>query len=290
MIVAKLPANEPFRIQALNSLAILDTPAEDVFDNLTLMIAKHLNFPIVAVSLVDVNRQWFKSTVGLSVCETGRDIAFCAHAIEHNGILSVPDAKKDIRFADNPLVTNAPYIASYFGVPLRPDGDYVVGTLCVIDNVPRKLKKAEEEYLVKMALLIEHLLKLSKSINTTQLLQHQLIQEQTRTKNAITRQHIILENAKSGMLLFDQQGTIFEANQQILSWLGLTRNKVINTNIQLIYPHPLLDRQEVLEAYHGAGMQITLATPSDDNQHFMLSVTKFVLDDSIEFIACIDEI
>ena len=107
MIVAKLPANEPLRIQALNSLAILDTPAEDVFDNLTLMIAKHLNFPIVAVSLVDVNRQWFKSTVGLSVCETGRDIAFCAHAIEHNGILSVPDAKKDIRFADNPLVTNA---------------------------------------------------------------------------------------------------------------------------------------------------------------------------------------
>lgn len=290
MIVAKLPANEHARIQALNSLAILDTPAEDVFDNLTQMIAQHLGFPIVAVSLVDVNRQWFKSSLGLSVCETARDVSFCAHAIEKDGILAIPDAKKDLRFADNPLVNNAPYIGSYFGVPLRPAGDYVVGTLCVIDNVPRKLKKAEQEYLVNMAELVEHLLKLSKSVNTTQLLQHQLLQEQIRTKNAITRQQAILNNTSTGMLLFDQHGTIFETNQQVLNWLGLTPNKVINTNIQWIYPYPLLNKQDVLDDFLGKGKLIYLATSSKDKHPFMLSVTKLVLHDSIEFIACLNEI
>lgn len=290
MIVAQAPVDEASRIEALHSLAILDTSSEAVFDNITQLVAKHLNFPIVAISLVDINRQWFKSSVGLDVCETSRDIAFCAHAVEQDNILAIVNAKKDIRFADNPLVLNSPFIASYYGVPLRPSGNHVVGTLCVIDTVPRKLNHKEQDFLLMMALQIEHLFKLSKSINTTQLLNHQLLQEQIRTQNSMMRNHALMLKSKTGMLLFDQQGTIFDVNQQMLKWLGIDRNKVINTNIKWIYPFPVIDQQEVLAAYRGEGVSITLATPTNNKQPMMLSVTKLELTNSIEFIACFDDL
>ncbi len=134
---APLAANEPERLASLRYYRILDTTASDQFDNITQLVARQLNTEISLVSLVDECRQWFKSAYGTDASETPRDMAFCAHAIYHGKPLIVPDTTQDARFRGNPLVTGAPHIRFYAGMPLRaPDGQYL-GTLCAIDSKPR---------------------------------------------------------------------------------------------------------------------------------------------------------
>jgi len=131
------PANEAKRIEALRSLQVLDTPPEERFDRIT-KIAQHVfDVPIALVSLVDESRQWFKSKQGLEVCETGRDVSFCGHAILRDDALVVPDAFLDKRFADNPLVTGEPHVRFYAGHPLADAAGFKLGTLCIIDHRPR---------------------------------------------------------------------------------------------------------------------------------------------------------
>ncbi|WP_309643854.1 PAS domain S-box protein [Phenylobacterium sp.] len=128
---------EQGRIAALRDLKVLDTPPEAIFDSLTQLAAMTFEVPVALVSLVDTDRQWFKSCIGLDVSETGRDVAFCDHAIRQDETLVVLDASRDPRFCDNPLVTGAPAIRFYAGAPLiLPDG-HRLGTLCVIDFTPR---------------------------------------------------------------------------------------------------------------------------------------------------------
>ena len=139
MKTPEIPANEKERLETLRSINILDTEAEERFDRLTRMAMRAFNVPIALVSLVDENRQWFKSRVGLDACETGRDISFCGHAILGNEIFVIEDASADERFADNPLVTDAPHIRFYAGAPLRYLNGSKLGTLCIIDREPRTL-------------------------------------------------------------------------------------------------------------------------------------------------------
>ena len=134
---AAIPADEPERLAALRTLAVLDTPPEDRFDRLTRLAAIIFECPIALVSLVDSERQWFKSCVGLAANETPRDVSFCGHAIHRDEALVVRNALADPRFADNPLVTHAPAIRFYAGQPLRSPGGHRIGTLCVIDREPR---------------------------------------------------------------------------------------------------------------------------------------------------------
>ncbi len=138
------PENETERLKTLRSTDILDTDSEERFDRLTRMAKRVFGVSIALVSLVDENRQWFKSKVGLDACETGRDISFCGHAILGNDIFVIEDALEDERFADNPLVTGEPKIRFYAGAPLRYLDGNKLGTLCIIDQEPRVLD--EEDY------------------------------------------------------------------------------------------------------------------------------------------------
>ncbi len=148
---APVTPSETRRLDALHRLALLDTPDEPAFDDLTQLAATALHMPIALVSLIDGERQWFKSRVGLTVCQTAREWAFCAHAIESDDVLEVPDALADARFATNPLVTGAPYVRFYAGAPLTTIDGHRVGTLCVIDQVPRRLSQGQRDLLAGLA-------------------------------------------------------------------------------------------------------------------------------------------
>jgi GAF domain-containing protein len=143
MQAASLPANEAERLAALYALLILDTPPDQRFDKIVEFAASEFEVPIALLTLVDRERQWFKARVGLAVCETGRDISFCGHAILAQDIMVVPDALEDPRFADNPLVTGEPGIRFYAGAPLTLPSGAALGTLCLIDRRPRTLDAME---------------------------------------------------------------------------------------------------------------------------------------------------
>jgi GAF domain-containing protein len=146
--------NEKQRLKVLWQYDLLDTVPEEVFDDLTELAARICEAPIAMITLVDEKRQWFKSKVGVSVNETSRDISFCSRAIEQSELFIVPDASCDSRFAENPLVISDPKIRFYAGAPLiTPDG-YALGTLCVIDKVPRELGPEQKQALRVLARVV----------------------------------------------------------------------------------------------------------------------------------------
>jgi GAF domain-containing protein len=152
--IVPLPKNEKKRLEVLWHYEVLDSAPEEIFDDLTELAASICGAPIALISLVDENRQWFKSKVGISASETSRDVSFCAHAIVREGLFIVPDALKDKRFADNPLVTADPHIRFYAGAPLvSPDG-YALGTLCVLDKVPHTLREDQKRALRILSRLV----------------------------------------------------------------------------------------------------------------------------------------
>ena len=148
---APVPRNEKQRLKVLWQYEVLDTVPEAVFDDLTELAARICGAPIALISLVDEKRQWFKSRVGLTRSETARGISFCAHAILQPDLFVVPDATRDARFAGSPLVTADPKIRFYAGAPLvTPDG-HALGTLCVLDQVPRDLNADQRQALRVLA-------------------------------------------------------------------------------------------------------------------------------------------
>ncbi len=148
------PTNEEARVIALDKYAILDTDPEQFFDDLTLLAAYVCNTPIALISLVDEDRQWFKSRVGLDASETSRDIAFCSTAILQTDVFVIPDALADERFRDNPLVVSEPHIRFYAGAPLINEDGYALGTLCVVDRAPRELAPEQKEALKALSRLV----------------------------------------------------------------------------------------------------------------------------------------
>jgi GAF domain-containing protein len=138
MNIAPTPVDESERLAALRELLILDTPPEERFDRIVAFAAQEFDMPIAMVSLVDADRTWFKSRIGIDFCEAPRDVSFCGHAIVSNATLVIPDTLNDARFADNPNVIGQPHVRFYAGAGLRLPNNQTVGTLCLYDMVPRE--------------------------------------------------------------------------------------------------------------------------------------------------------
>jgi signal transduction histidine kinase len=207
MQAAPLPANEEERIQALYRLKILDTAAEPQFDDLTALAAALTSCPIALVSLIDVNRQWFKSKCGIDGSETDRSLAFCAHAILNREIMEIPDARKDPRFAQHPMVLGEPHVTFYAGMPLTSDRGFCYGTLCVVDTKPRELTDQQRDLLQKLGRqVLRHMEARAgqqQSINSSMLLAR------------------LLEFLPDGLITADIDGKLEHVNSIARQWHGV---------------------------------------------------------------------
>lgn len=207
MLAPLFPENEDSRIETLRSMNVLDSSAQEQFDRVTRIASQYFGVSIALVSLVDTNRQWFKSCVGLDARETGRDISFCGHAILDNKTFYIEDASKDSRFHDNPLVTGPPNIRFYAGRPIKAPNGHNLGTLCIIDDKPKKLsqkdftvlddlaKTIEEELANLQLATIDELTGLSSTRGFSQLATHCLSMAE-RQKAPITFAYFDLDNFK----------------------------------------------------------------------------------------------
>lgn len=190
---------EAARLAALHRLDILDTPAEERFDRYTRLAAAALRVPIAAIVLVDAERQWFKSRVGLDACATPRSISFCSHAILRADALVVPDARLDERFAANPLVSGAPGVRAYAGQCVRSVDGAAVGTLCVIDTLPREFTEDELRLLSDLAALVQE--ELNRDLLARARSEH-LVRAKEQLLDAV------LESVDVGVIACDAQGDI----------------------------------------------------------------------------------
>ncbi len=213
MRIAPEHAEEERRLRSLRDLQLLDTQAEERFDRLTQLAATVLEMPIALVSLVDRDRQWFKSKFGLEAVETARELAFCAHAIVADGtdVFTVEDATLDDRFADNPLVTGDPQIRFYAGQPLHDALGMPVGTLCVIDRQPRQLTAMQRDALAHIAALVEA----EFNRRTVDDLVGALADSEARKS-------LVLDNVSEGLVLQDTSGAILQWNPAAERLLGMT--------------------------------------------------------------------
>ncbi len=166
MIKPPIPADEFRRLESLRSLKLLDTPPEERFDRVTRLARRVFGVPIALVSLVDSDRQWFKSNQGLDASETPRDVSFCGHAIVGDRIMVVNDATGDERFCDNPLVCGDPNIRFYAGYPLNAPDGAKIGTLCLIDSEPREMSQDDLRLLRELGRMIEEELLLATMTTT----------------------------------------------------------------------------------------------------------------------------
>ncbi|MFM8789231.1 MAG: sensor histidine kinase [Chthoniobacterales bacterium] len=212
--------DEAARQRALDELQLLDTPAEQEFDDITLLASFICGTPIALISLVDKDRQWFKSRVGIDIAETPRDIALCSHAILGDDIFEVTDAAQDKRFTDNPVVTGDLHLRFYAGVPLKTSDDHNVGTLCVIDRKPRKLTEPQRDALRALGRQIMRLFELRKSTRTQAELRRALISE-----TALSR--AIIEHAGAAIISTDLDATIVTFNPAAEKMLGYTADEII---------------------------------------------------------------
>ena len=244
---AALPENESERLAALRKLAILDTLSEPGYDELTSLAAYICQAPIALISLVDEQRQWFKSRLGWTTEETPREVAFCAHAILEPDLMIVPDARADQRFADNPLVTSSPAIRFYAGAPLVTTAGHALGTLCVLDHKPRDLSADQANALRALCHQVMAQLRLREQVIELVCKNDDLAQanEALRSAEAALRASEerfrgTFENAGVGIAHTGFDGRWLRVNEELCAIVGYPREEMLQmTFSDITYPDDL---------------------------------------------------
>ena len=274
-MTADIPSDEVDRLNTLRELNILDTDSEKEFDELTVLAAQICHTPIALISLIDEQRQWLKSRVGLNVTETSRDIAFCAHAIlQPNSLLEVPDTQLDERFSANPLVLESPNIRFYAGAPLIATDGHALGTLCVIDHVPRKLTDAQRAALIVLSRAVAQQIELRRRLQRVKsstgllLTKNSRLEAQVEIGAATLEDEVVMHNesellsrqildrALDGVINLDQHGRITYWNSEAERIFGYSSEHAHSRDIiELILPtHQHLVTRELMEQFLVAGV------------------------------------
>lgn len=235
IVTAPLPPNEPERLAALREAGLLDTPPEQVFDDIVQLASEICDTPISLVSLVDEHRQWFKAKVGLAATETSRDVSFCAHAIlQPKDLFIVPDAQRDPRFRQNQLVVGEPGIRFYAGMPLVTAAGHSLGTLCVFDRRPRELTPAQMDSLRRLARQLGTHLELRR-------LSQRLVGAEEQLRD-------LFENATDLIQSVAPDGRLLLVNRAWLNTLGYRASELASLTIfDVIHPDCLPECRTMFE-------------------------------------------
>ncbi len=235
------PQNETQRLAALHALQVLDTPLDRAFERMTQLARDLFDVPIALVSLVDKERQWFKSHQGLEICETSRELSFCAHAVAIDAPLIIEDTLHDERFIDNPLVEGLPRIRFYAGYPLRPTDGMAIGTLCLIDRQPRDFSPRDLKLLESLAGQVEELLR-----------QHKL---QIDLAHTARRFEALFNKSATAKVRIDQAGRIIGINPFALNLLGYEEHELLGKNVAVLTPPEISSQHDAFIARYIAGSE-----------------------------------
>ncbi len=248
-------ANEGARIEALRATGLLDSEPEERFDRITRLARRIFSVDTALVTLVDTERQWFKSAQGLDARQTGRDESFCGHAILQGALFEIPDTLEDSRFSDNPFVVEEPKIRFYAGVPLSTPDGYRLGTLCVLDSAPRRLTDSERETLLDLAAIAE------QEVNRQ-------FEQELQTIAAQRRQLEVwsagMRKMAEGIALTDREGTVIWCNEGLQTFSGqplsafVAEGPVAGLSGERTDSRALDTLRRALSEHHGARVDLLL--------------------------------
>lgn len=285
MQVPMTPVDEEARLQALLSLSILDTLPEERYDRITRVAQKLFDTPIVLVSLIDSDRQWFKSRQGLEASQTPRSVSFCGHAILQDDILYIPDATNDARFVDNPLVTGPPNIRFYAGAPLEVKDGCRVGTLCIIDQEPREFSKLELQVLRDLADMVEDELR------------------SLRLSDAVSAIHkhdnylqAIFNNVLYGIVTLSQHGLIQSINPTAMQMFAWKQSDAINSDFHSRFIEPFgsmieeLIRQSGITGLIDSPQEATAINLHDQTFPVKVAISQAQINNTRLYVVVIEDI
>jgi len=264
MLTPSLPIDEASRLEALYSLNLLDTPPEERFDRITRLATQILKVPIALVSLIDSNRQWFKSCQGLEATETERSVSFCAHAILDDSLFIIPDTHLDERFADNPLVTGTPHVRFYAGQPLFGPDRHRVGTLCIIDVYPRHLNDKALTVIRDLAAWAE------QELNSMELKRASII-----IRDSEIRLRTVLDNILEGIITINASNIITSANPAAERLFGYSVAELIGQPAAFLLPGLKMARSSLYSSEYRAdeASRPEITGFRKDGAHFFADLT-----------------